>query len=95
MEKLERRFCEPALLRGIGGSPALFEDARQALLVTVLFGREGASPALAEYSGRGTLERWLRAAALHVVTRQRRREQRVQHVDREGALGASGGLARP
>ena len=95
MAQLERRLREPSLLRSISGGQALLEDTRQALLVTVLLGRDGGQPAIADYSGRGSLERWLRAAALHSVTRQRRREQRVRHVDGEGALEASVGLLDP
>ncbi len=61
------------VVRRILSSDASAQDALQ-LLRYRLFVSDGASPRIASYSGRGSLQGWLKAAALRLAIDQRRSE---------------------
>lgn len=48
-------------------SPAFLDELRQVLRDKLLVGRDGAPPKIAGYSGRGSLQSWVRTAAVHAA----------------------------
>jgi RNA polymerase sigma-70 factor (ECF subfamily) len=80
-----RRFEERLLVRveqylvRVRADAALVEETRQDLRVRLLLARDGAPPRIAQYSGQGPLESWVRVAAvraaLNVITARGRGRQ--------------------
>jgi RNA polymerase sigma-70 factor (ECF subfamily) len=74
LEQLENRFLSQVreFLAGIDSSPHFVDEVRQALREHLLIAREGRAPAIAEYTGRGALSRWLRISAQRIALNLRR-----------------------
>jgi len=60
-------------------TPDLVDEVRQIVLVRCLVSNDGAPPALASYSGRGSLEGWVRATAVREALAIER--DRARHVE--------------
>ncbi len=63
-------------VRGVDASPAFVEEVTQQLLERILVATP-AEPRILEYAGRGSLEHWLRAAALRLALNARRGARRA------------------
>ncbi|MGO9830475.1 MAG: hypothetical protein ACLPJH_10075, partial [Myxococcaceae bacterium] len=63
-------------VRGVDASPAFVEEVTQQLLERILVAAP-AEPRILEYAGRGSLEHWLRAAALRLALNARRGARRA------------------
>jgi RNA polymerase sigma-70 factor, ECF subfamily len=65
-----------ATVRGVDSSEAFVEEVTQQLMERILVSAD-AAPRILEYAGRGSLEHWLRAAALRVALNARRSSHRA------------------
>ncbi|HMK73450.1 MAG TPA: sigma-70 family RNA polymerase sigma factor [Myxococcaceae bacterium] len=65
-----------AAVRGVDPSGAFVEEVTQQLLERILVSADG-HPRILEYAGRGSLEHWLRAAALRLALNARRDNRRA------------------
>jgi RNA polymerase sigma-70 factor, ECF subfamily len=63
-------------VRGVDSSDAFVEEVTQQLLERILVAAPG-QPRILEYAGRGSLEHWLRAAALRLALNARRSARRA------------------
>jgi RNA polymerase sigma-70 factor (ECF subfamily) len=63
-------------MRGVDSSQAFVEEVSQQLLERILVASNGA-PRILDYAGRGSLEHWLRAAALRLGLNARRSARRA------------------
>jgi RNA polymerase sigma-70 factor (ECF subfamily) len=63
-------------VRGVDSSEAFVEEVTQQLLERILVASPG-QPRVLEYAGRGSLEHWLRAAALRLALNARRSARRA------------------
>ena len=63
-------------VRGVDTAPAFVEEVTQQLLERILVASP-AQPRILEYAGRGSLEHWLRAAALRLALNARRSARRA------------------
>jgi RNA polymerase sigma-70 factor, ECF subfamily len=63
-------------IRGVDSSEAFVEEVTQQLLERILVAAPG-QPRILEYAGRGSLEHWLRAAALRLALNARRSARRA------------------
>jgi RNA polymerase sigma-70 factor, ECF subfamily len=63
-------------IRGVDSSDAFVEEVTQQLLERILVAAPG-QPRILEYAGRGSLEHWLRAAALRLALNARRSARRA------------------
>ena len=63
-------------VRGVDSSDAFIEEVTQQLLERILVAAPG-QPRILEYAGRGSLEHWLRAAALRMALNARRSARRA------------------
>lgn len=63
-------------IRGVDSSDAFVEEVTQQLLERILVAAPG-EPRINEYAGRGSLEHWLRAAALRLALNARRSARRA------------------
>jgi len=63
-------------IRGVDSSDAFVEEVTQQLLERILVAAPG-QPRILEYAGRGSLEHWLRAAALRLSLNARRSARRA------------------
>jgi RNA polymerase sigma-70 factor, ECF subfamily len=63
-------------IRGVDTSDAFVEEVTQQLLERILVAAPG-EPRILEYAGRGSLEHWLRAAALRLALNARRSARRA------------------
>jgi len=63
-------------VRGVDASDSFVEEVTQQLLERILVAAPGA-PRILEYAGRGSLEHWLRAAALRLALNARRSARRA------------------
>lgn len=71
--EIHRRLAPPSLLAmQLRLERSLLEDLGQRLSEAVLVARPGRPAQLTNYSGRGPLNRWLQAAALHAAMNMRR-----------------------
>jgi RNA polymerase sigma-70 factor (ECF subfamily) len=61
-----------AYLARLRATPAFVDDVRQEVSKKLFVGDDGASPRIAEYSGKGTLAMWVRVVVLHVAMNLRR-----------------------
>lgn len=68
----------PSYLGALGKHPDQVDEVRQIVLVRCLVPDEGRPPALASYSGRGSLEGWIRATAVREALALER--DRARHV---------------
>lgn len=75
----------PALLAGLRLDRAGLDDARQLVSQRLLLPRPDGRPRIADYTGRGSLEGWLRIAALRVVINERKRVKPHASIDADGA----------
>jgi RNA polymerase sigma-70 factor (ECF subfamily) len=68
---LEQRYFRDldAALRRLRVSPSLMDEAKQALRQELFVPAPGSAPAIANYSGRGQLRRWLRIIAVRAARR--------------------------
>ena len=66
---------DTALTR-LGREPMFVDEVRQVLRTKLLVG-DGAPPKIADYSGRGPLDGWVRAAAVRAAIDLKRREKEV------------------
>jgi RNA polymerase sigma-70 factor (ECF subfamily) len=64
-------------VRGVDSSQAFVEEVTQQLLERILVAAPGWQPRILEYAGRGSLEHWLRAAALRLALNARRSARRA------------------
>jgi RNA polymerase sigma-70 factor, ECF subfamily len=71
------------LLARMRPSAAFVDDVRQTLREKLFVGKDGARPKIAEYTGRGALESWVRVIALRAAIDLRR--QGAEAVDEGGA----------
>lgn len=69
-----------AYLRGLARSRDFVDEVQQTLAVRLLVGEEGHRPRLAEYSGRGSLEGWVRMAAARLAIDMTRGEGRPEEL---------------
>lgn len=76
----------PMFVGHINRSPDFVDEVRQILRVNLLVGRDGATPRIAEYAGRGALHAWLRISAVRVALRLSRKRV-VDGQDGEGKEG--------
>jgi RNA polymerase sigma-70 factor (ECF subfamily) len=75
----------------LGREPAFVDEVRQAVR-TKLLCAEGGAPKIASYSGRGTLDSWVRAVAVRVglnLLRRRKTQVPVEDLDRDPLLAAA------
>jgi RNA polymerase sigma-70 factor, ECF subfamily len=74
----QREFVPIAVstVRGVDSSDAFVEEVTQQLLERILVAAPG-QPRILEYAGRGSLEHWLRAAALRLALNARRSARRA------------------
>jgi RNA polymerase sigma-70 factor (ECF subfamily) len=63
-------------IRGVDSADAFVEEVTQQLLERILVAAPG-EPRILEYAGRGSLEHWLRAAALRLALNARRSSRRA------------------
>ncbi len=86
---LERDFVRPASKAAVRRSAPsdLADETCQALLQALLVARGGGPGRLADYEGRGGLERWIRAVALRTAINLRRGEKPTDNSER-ALLGA-------
>lgn len=64
------------VLRQVDSAPSFVDEMEQRLMERLLVGAEGRAPRISEYAGRGSLENWLRAAALRVALNEKRSQRR-------------------
>lgn len=62
----------PRFLSGVERAPAALDEIRQLLRERLFVGSRGERPKIAEYSGQGPLQSWLRVVALRVAHNRRR-----------------------
>ncbi len=95
MKALEAKYFG-ALAAAVGTLGAL-DDVKQELRRRLFIGVDGGKPKLAEYKGRGGLERWLRAVATRVALNLKRGEHdsRKAALDDDDLLGAPLGSEDP
>lgn len=68
-----------AYLGRIGDDRDVVDEVRQIVLVRCLLGEDGRQPAIASYSGRGSLEGWVRATAVREgIALARSRDRQVE-----------------
>ena len=67
----------PLFLARMKPAPSLVDEVKQTLRVRLLVAADGEAPRIAEYSGRGSLEGWLRVAATRLAIDLLRREGRA------------------
>lgn len=80
----------PVLLGGLRLDRAALDDARQLVSQRLLLPRPDDPPRIAAYSGRGSLEGWLRIAAIRAVLNEREKER--VHAVLDDDAGAEGQL---
>lgn len=74
-------------LRKVCGDSHLREDALQTLRERLFVPAEGRSAKISAYSGRGTLQAWLRITATRIVLELRKREAKEPAADEDEILG--------
>ncbi|MBI5542645.1 MAG: hypothetical protein HY901_02060 [Deltaproteobacteria bacterium] len=75
------RRLQPGHLKSVRPSSALaasIDDVLQAVSIRVLLPRDAAPPEIIEYSGRGTLDGWLRAVVLHAAIKEQQCAGKVE-----------------
>lgn len=84
-EQFLARFGDqiPGYLGRLGRDRDLVDEVRQIVLVRCLLGEPGRPPAIASFSGRGSLEGWVRATAMREAMALERDRQR--HVELTGS----------
>src|SRR5262245_21733275 len=82
----EARFLArvPMFVARLSLPGVLVEEVRQGLALRLLVASEGALPRIAEYAGRGTLESWVRIAAIRFGLNVLRLRKSYQPLDSEG-----------
>lgn len=88
--QLVERQVEHAVRR-LKQGPAFAQDVSQQLLAKLLVADEGARPKIETYSGRGTLDAWLRAAAVRTALNMLEQMKSQSSLDANLAVASRGG----
>ena len=90
LQAFDRAMAEPirVALSRLDASEAVKQDAAQLLRERLFVAADGRLPRIAEFAGRGQLQRWVQAAVVRVCIDLLRRHRREVPLD-EAALGVS------